>query len=184
MNLKAVTEGLLFVSGDDGITRDSLLSLLEIDSTSLDKILDELSLDYSSDDRGLLLGTFGDRYKLFTKKKHAIYYKKLLEGEVNEKLSSSALEILAIIAYNQPITRLDIDEIRGVSSAHLIRKLVFKNLIEEVGRSELPGKPILYGVTEQFLDYFGLQSLEDLPKISVTENDDECELYDSKYREE
>lgn len=184
MNLKAVVEGLLFVAGDEGLTRDRLISLLEIDSSKLDEILDELSLDYSSDDRGLLIGTFGDRYKLFTKKKHAIYYKKLLDGEVNEKLSSSALETLAIIAYNQPITRLAIDEIRGVSSAHIVRKLVVKNLIEEVGRSDLPGRPILYGVTEQFLDHFGLQSLEDLPSISINESDEERELYVSKYSEE
>lgn len=184
MNLKAVAEGLLFVAGDDGISREKLMSILEVGPFELDKILDELSLEYQSSDRGLLLGTFGDRYKLVTKKKHAIYYKKLLEGEINEKLSPSALETLAIIAYNQPITRIMIDEIRGVSSTHIVRKLLFKNLIKEVGRSDIPGRPILYGVTDQFLDHFGLQSLDDLPDVSISSDESEHELYDSKYKEE
>ena len=77
-----------------------------------------------------------------------------------------------------------IDEIRGVSTSHIVRKLVFKNLIEEVGRSELPGRPILYGVTDQFLDYFGLKSIDELPKIEIEHDDEEASLYDSKYVDE
>ncbi len=182
--MKAVLEGLLFVSGDDGLSRDKLINILEVSPEELEKLLDELSRDYESDERGLLLGTFGDKYKLVTKKKHAIYYKKLLDDEISENLSPSALETLAIIAYNQPITRGTVDEIRGVSSAHIVRKLVFKNLIKEVGRSDLPGRPILYGVTEQFLDYFGLQSLNDLPKLEVESNESDVSLYESKYSDE
>ena len=107
----------------------------------------------------------------------------MVDEEASETLSNSALETLAIIAYNEPITRVTIDEIRGVSSAHIVRKLVFKNLIKEVGKSELPGRPILYGVTDQFLDYFGLSSTKELPKIEIEENFEEKELYDSKYNE-
>lgn len=184
MNMKAALEGLLFVSGDDGLSRDKILEILEVTDEELEKLLDELTLDCLKEDRGLLLGTFGDKYKLVTKKEHAIYYKKLLEDEISENLSSSALETLAIIAYNQPITRGTVDEIRGVSSSHIVRKLVFKNLIEEVGRSEQPGRPILYGVTDQFLDYFGLQSLDDLPEIEMTSNDSDVSLYESKYNDE
>ena len=77
-----------------------------------------------------------------------------------------------------------IDEIRGVSSAHIVRKLVFRNLIKEVGRSELPGRPILYGVTDQFLDYFGLKTTEDLPKVEVVSDDTEMDLFDSRYHED
>lgn len=183
MNLKAVLEGLLFVSGEDGLTKEKMISILEVSSDEIDKLLEELIDDYNSDSRGIMINKFGDIYKLVTKKEHASYYKKLVEGEISENLSSSALETLAIIAYNEPITRVMVDEIRGVSSAHIVRKLVFKNLIKEVGRSELPGKPILYGVTDQFLDYFGLNSISDLPKIEIEENDEEMELYDSKYKD-
>ena len=110
--------------------------------------------------------------------------KKLFNEETSETLSPSALETLAIIAYNEPITRAMVDEIRGVSSAHIIRKLVFKNLVKDIGRSELPGRPILYGVTEQFLDHFGLTSLADLPKIKEDEKEEiSLDLFDSKYKE-
>ncbi|MBR2708415.1 MAG: SMC-Scp complex subunit ScpB [Bacilli bacterium] len=183
MNKKAVLEGLLFVSGDEGLTKEKIKSILEIDDADVNGLLSELLTDYSSDDRGVTINKFGDVYKIVTKREHADYYKKIVDGEINEKLSNSALETLSIIAYNGPVTRVMIDEIRGVSSAHIIRKLVFKNLIKEVGRSELPGKPILYGVTNQFLDYFGLKSIDDLPKIELDEDNSETELYDSKYSE-
>ena len=104
--------------------------------------------------------------------------------EDNENLSESALETLAIIAYNQPVTRVQVDEIRGVSSSHMIRKLVYKNLICEVGRSETAGRPILYGTTPMFLDYFGLKSISDLPDIKVEVDDSIKDLYNSKYNEE
>ena len=184
MQLKAVLEGLLFISGDEGISRDKLISILDVSSLDFDKLLEELLQDYSNDDRGITINKFGDCYKMVTKREHAGYYKKLVEGEMSENLSNSALETLAIIAYNEPITRVMIDEIRGVSSAHIVRKLVFKNLVKEVGRSELPGRPILYGVTDQFLDYFGLNSVSDLPKIEVEKIDAQTELYESKYNEE
>ena len=184
MNKKAVLEGLLFVSGDEGLTKEKIESILEVDENEVDELLAGLLTDYSSDDRGITINKFGDIYKLVTKKEHASYYKKIVDGEANEKLSNSALETLSIIAYNGPITRVMVDEIRGVSSSHIIRKLVFKNLVKDVGRSELPGRPILYGVTDQFLDYFGLKSIDDLPKIELDENNSQVELYDSKYKEE
>ena len=184
MNLKAVLEGLLFVSGDDGISKDKIMSILEVEEEVADKLIKELTSDYESSDRGFIIQKFGNQYKLVTKKEHSLYYKKLATNEASESLSNSALETLAIIAYNEPITRVTVDEIRGVSSSHIIRKLVFKNLIKEVGRSELPGRPILYGVTEQFLDYFGLNSIDELPKVEFEEEQVEKELYDSKYNEE
>lgn len=183
MNLKAVLEGLLFVSGDDGISTEKIMNILSLDEKETIKLIDKLKTDYEDEERGLNIKKYGDEYKLVTKKKHADYYKKLVNEEANEKLSNSALEVLAIIAYNQPVTRIMIDEIRGVSSAHIVRKLLFKNLIEEVGRSDLPGKPRLYSVTTQFLDYFGIESVNDLPKIEIEDNDESIELYDSKYRD-
>ncbi|MBR2840281.1 MAG: SMC-Scp complex subunit ScpB [Bacilli bacterium] len=184
MNLKAVTEGLLFVSGEEGIDIDSIADILSVKQDEAIKLIDELKEDYQKEDRGIELKKYGDKYKLVTKKQHAEYYKRLVDEQISEKLSPSALEVLAIIAYNEPVTRITIDEIRGVSSAHLVRKLVFKNLIEEKGRSDLPGKPRLYGVTHQFLDYFGIESVKDLPKIDLEEKNKSIELYDSKYTDQ
>ena len=184
MNLKAVLEGLLYIAGDEGLEESKALKILKVDKGYLDKLLSELVLDYEKEDRGIQLENFGDRFKLVTKKEHAEYYKDFFNEEVDSGLSQSALEVLAIIAYNEPVTRVMVDEIRGVGSAHIIRKLVFRNLIKEVGRSELPGRPILYGVTEQFLDYFGLKTTADLPEVAIEENDTETDLFESKYREE
>ena len=113
---------------------------------------------------------------------------KLIENPESNVLSQAALETLAIIAYNQPITRIDVDEIRGVGSSQMIRKLVAKGLIKEVGRSEAIGRPILYQTTSDFLDYFGLATIDDLPKMEqfMEENQEveDTDLYHSKYKEE
>ena len=184
MNLKAVLEGLLFVAGDDGISLDKLAEIMEINKDDVSKLLEELGDDCKNESRGVQVKQFGDLYKFVTKEEHSKYYKKLVDEDISDSLSNSALEILAIVAYNQPITRVTIDKIRGVSCAHIVRKLVMKNLVKEVGRSELPGRPLLYGVTDQFLDYFGLKSLDDLPEIKVETESGEKELFDSKYKEE
>ena len=107
------------------------------------------------------------------------------QGNIDsDLLSPAALETLAIIAYNQPLVRGQVDEIRGVDSSYNIRKLVLKGLIEEKGRSELPGRPILYGTTDKFLDHFGLASIDELPVIEETiEENDDVDLFDSKYKE-
>lgn len=184
MNLKAVLEGILFVVGDEGISDDRLLKILGISEEKLQNIIDEYDEDLQMEDRGLKLERFNNNYKLVTKKEHADFYKSLVDEEVNDTLSPAALETLAIIAYNGPITRVMVDEIRGVGSIYVIRKLVLKNLIKEVGKSELPGRPILYGVTDQFLDYFGLKSLDDLPEIYKDEPILDQDLFTSKYKEE
>ena len=183
MDLKAVLEGLLFVAGEDGLSSKQILETLDINEERLDELVSRLRDEYSMPDRGISLVYLGGKYKMTTKKEHAPYYKKLFSGEESNTLSSSALETLAIIAYNDPVTRVFIDEIRGVSSVHIIRKLLFMNLIKEVGRSDLPGRPILYGVTDEFLDYFGLSSIHDLPKIELEDEEIETDLFDSKYKE-
>lgn len=180
----AVLEGLLFVVGDEGISVEKLIKILGISEEELQKIIDEYSSELSSDNRGLKLEKFNNNYKLVTKSEHAEYYKMLVDEEISDTLSPAALETLAIIAYNQPITRVMVDEIRGVSSIYVMRKLMLKNLIKEVGKSEMPGRPILYEVTDQFLDYFGLKSLDDLPKIDEVEPEQDKDLFTSKYKEE
>lgn len=185
MNLKGVLEGILFVVGDDGVTIKELLEILEIDLDTLKKLILELKKDLEEDSRGFRLSILGDAFKLTTKKEHKEYYQKLLVNEDSNTLSQAALETLAIIAYNEPITRVEIDEIRGVATAPMVRKLVAKGLIKEVGKSELPGRPILYKTTNEFLDYFNMEKITDLPNIeSIIPKDDEIDLYDSRYKEE
>ncbi len=112
------------------------------------------------------------------------YYQKLVENPETNTLSPSTLEVLAIIAYNQPITRVEIDTMRGVSSNHIIRKLVAKGLIKEAGKSKMPGRPNLYRTTSEFLDCFGLSSLNELPEINdEIQEEDETELFTSIYKE-
>ena len=185
MNLKGVLEGILFVVGDEGITLEELTNILEIESEEIKKLILELKKEYENSNRGIRLTILGDAFKLTTKKEHKMYYQKLLTEDANKTLSNSALETLAIIAYNEPITRVEVDEIRGVSSSLMIRKLVAKGLIKEVGKSELPGHPILYKTTNEFLDYFNLESITELPDIDeIKEIIDDVDLYDSRYKED
>ena len=185
---KAVLEGLLFVVGEDGLTIEQISDVLEITDDKSKELIMELKKDYEDESRGLRIDFLGNRFKITTKFEHKEYYQKLLENPETNTLSQAALETLAIIAYNEPITRVQVDAIRGVSSASIVRKLVAKGFVKESGRSELPGRPILYETTNEFLDYFGLSSTEDLPNIEEIieeseEVDEDTDLYNSKYIE-
>ena len=186
---KAVLEGLLFVVGEDGLQLEQIEEVLNISDEEAKTLIMELKKDYEDSSRGLRIDFLGNRFKLTTKFEHKEYYQKLIENPATNTLSQAALETLAIIAYNEPITRVQVDAIRGVGSVNIIRKLVAKGFIKESGRSELPGRPILYETTNEFLDYFGLSSTEDLPDISefvsseVDEADESNDLYTSKYTE-
>lgn len=188
MNKEAVTEGLLFVVGEDGLTLTQLMEILEIEKEEVSQILSNLKEKYEQENSGIRLSFLGNTFKLTTKKEHKDYYQKLIENPESNTLSQAALETLAIIAYNEPVTRIEVDEIRGVGSAQVIRKLVAKNLIKEAGRSDAVGRPILYKTTSDFLDYFGLSAIEDLPKIEELKMEEKKEettdLYQSKYKEE
>ena len=185
---KAVLEGLLFVVGEDGLTIDQIVDVLEIDEENAKALIMDLKKDYEDDSRGLRIDFLGNRFKNTTKFEHKAYYQKLIENPETNFLSQAALETLAIIAYNEPITRVQVDTIRGVGSTSIIRKLVAKGFIKECGRSEIPGRPILYETTSEFLDYFGLSSIEDLPNIedliqTPEEEEENTDLYTSKYTE-
>lgn len=191
MNQLAILEGLLFVVGEEGLTLNQITDVLDISEEDSKLLLKSLREQYEKEDRGLRIDFLGNRFKLTTKFEHKEYYQKLIENPNTNTLSQAALETLAIIAYNEPITRIRVDELRGVSSAHLVRKLVAKGFIKEVGRSDLPGKPILYETTSEFLDYFGLPNIESLPDMSSFIQDsenhnpeaEETDLYHSKYKE-
>ena len=182
----AALEGLLFVVGDDGLSMNQVMDLLEVSHEEAVELINELKKEYDNINRGIRIHFLGNTFKLTTKNEHHKYYEKLLVNEENNTLSNSALETLAIVAYNEPITRIDVDEIRGVSSAQMIRKLVAKGLLKECGRSSQAGRPILYQTTSEFLDYFGLSTINDLPKIEKVErnNQGDVDLYKSKYEEE
>lgn len=186
MNLLGVIEGLLFAVGDEGITLKSLCEILDITTDRAKELLKELQKRYESDAYGIRVSYLGDAFKLTTKKEHKDYYHKLLGNPETQTLSESNLEVLAIIAYNQPITRVLIDELRGVACGQIIRKLCARGLVKIVGKSKLPGKPNLYGTTKEFLDYFGLASLEDLPKVEIeeTSQEEETELFTSIYKDD
>ena len=185
MNLKGIIEGILFAVGDEGISLNELIKILEKDSEEIKSILMELKNDYESDDRGIRITFLGNSFKLTTKKEHKEYFEKLLVDTKTYSLSDAALEVLAIVAYNEPVTRLKIDEIRGVNSSSMVRKLVAMNFIKECGKADSIGRPNLYKTTNDFLDYFGLATKEDLPKLVIKkeiENEDK-DLYTSTYKE-
>ena len=187
---KAVLEGLLFVVGEDGLTIEQISDVINITAEEAKILIMDLKKYYESEDRGLRIDFLGNRFKLTTKFEHKEYYQKLIENPETNTLSQAALETLAIIAYNEPITRVQIDTIRGVGSVSILRKLVAKGFIKESGRSDLPGRPILYETTNEFLDYFGLSSTKDLPNMEdiingvSVEEDDNKDLYTSKYAED
>ena len=186
MNKEAILEGLLFVVGDEGLTLDNICEIMMIEKSEAQELLKKLREEYSKENRGIRISFMGDAFKLTTKGEHKEYYQKLITTRGSNNLSQAALETLAIIAYNQPITRMEVDELRGISSINMIRKLMAKDLIKVSGKSSLPGKPNLYRTTSEFLDYFGLATLGDLPELPsvVEKNDDEQELFTSIYKEE
>lgn len=185
MEKLGILEGILFVVGSEGISITELEEILDIKEENINFLIEKLKERYNSLEYGLNLEFLGGKYKLTTKKEHNDYYIKLLDKEKKSELSNSALETLAVIAYNSPITRGQIDDIRGVDSTYQIKKLLYRNLIKEAGKSDLPGRPKLYSVTDEFLDYLGLSSLDELPKLEEEKPVliEETDLYESKYKE-
>ncbi len=184
MNKLAIIEGLLFLKGNDGLSLEDIAIIIDETDEKTAILLEELTTYYNTDNHGLKLTLLGGKYKFTTKEEHISYYKKLVEVEQNTELTPTTLETLAIIAYNEPITRVMVDDIRGVSSAHLVRKLVNLGLIVDCGRSDKPGRPMLYKTTKQFLDHFGLASTSELPKLEINEEvSEEKDLFTSKYTE-
>ncbi len=181
----SIIEGMLFLSGDEGLTIKQISSILELNKKEATIYIDELTQIVNERSiKGFELVNFGGVFKFITLSKHHEYYQKMIEQNENT-LSNAALETLAIIAYNQPITRVAIEEIRGVGCDAMIRKLVAKALIKEVGREDTPGKPILYGVTDEFMDAFSLTSLEELPQLKEMQEDfDQDDIFNTKYTED
>lgn len=182
--MEGIIEGLLYVQGDLGLTINQIEDILEVPEEETKRLVLNLKNYYEENNRGLRINYLGNTIKLTTKEEHQKYYQKLLESPSSNNLSESALEVLAIIAYNEPITRGDLEKLRGVDSTYVLRRLLAKGLIKECGKSDLPGRPILYKTTDDFLDYFGLASIKDLPNIELLEEDNSPkDLYTSIYKE-
>ncbi|MEG2544766.1 MAG: SMC-Scp complex subunit ScpB [Longicatena sp.] len=176
-NIKRVIEGLLFLSGDEGLTLDQIATCLsEASKEEVEQGLDEIMKDYLDDDHGIELVRFGGIYKFVSKESIHPYAQRLFSSTKMSTLSNAAMETLAIIAYKQPITRVEIEEIRGVGCDMMARKLLARGLIKECGRTDAPGRPFLYEVTEEFMDTFKLESLKELPDLPEYRDDRDEEL--------
>ncbi len=166
-NLKSIIESLLFAWGEP-LNINEISKILNIKTFVLIQTLDEMVIEYSEDhNRGLVIQKFGNSYQLTTKKDNFEFIQNLLQTSVNKSLSNAAMETLSIIAYKQPVTKVEIELIRGVKCSNVIKGLVDKNLIKEVGKLDKPGKPTLYATTDEFLKHFGLISLDDLPALNL-----------------
>ena len=167
----AALEALLFVAKNP-LTLELLGEILELDLVEIEELLSKLRARYAVDFCGLTLLEINGGYKLGTKPEVARYIE-MLYKQPAQALSNAALEVLSIIAYKQPVTRGEIDFIRGVQSDRALTTLVEKGLVKDVGRKDGPGRPILYATTEQFLLHFGLRSLDDMPNLEVESLDDD-----------
>ena len=167
--IKSIIESILFVTGEPLSLRDIAINL-EMPPRYVEEVLNEMILDYEASSRGIKLISIKGEYQLVTKSENSDYIQKLLKKNKRQSLSQASLESLAIIAYKQPITRIDIDEIRGVKSESAIQKLIEKNLIKESGRLDVPGRPILYSTTDEFLRQFELNDLKELPSLDLFED--------------
>ncbi|NBI30423.1 SMC-Scp complex subunit ScpB [Chengkuizengella marina] len=173
--MKSIIEGLIFVSGDEGIDVKQIAKVLEQDEKVIIDVLKNMKQDYEKKKRGIQILELAGSFQFTTRPEHSPYFQRLAQSPSRATLSQAALETLAIIAYKQPITRVEIEDIRGVKSDRAIHTLVVKGLAHGVGRAESLGRPILYGTTKQFLDYFGINSLKDLPDQDTFENHDNLE---------
>lgn len=172
--LAKIIEAILFVSGEP-VQLGAVAHALEVTELEVSAAADELASDYDYNRRGICLKRFGSHIQLSTRPDYAPQIEKLLQPIQKQSLSQAALETLAVVAYKQPVTRLDIEAVRGVKCDYSVQSLMNKGLIEEVGRKETLGRPILYGTTDAFLSHFGLTSLEDLPQPPESQQDSPAE---------
>lgn len=174
MNEIARIEAILFVAGDEGLTLEELSKVIDQPVDRIAVLIEKLGNKYQSDETsGILLIETANKYQIVTKKEYGDYIKRYAQSPFSQTLSRALLETLAIVAYKQPITRIEIEDIRGVQVAGNIQKLRTRQLVEEVGRLDKPGRPLLYGTTPFFLDYFGINTLEELPELTEENADDE-----------
>lgn len=171
-NVSAAIEAILFASGSS-VEVSKLAQALEVSTKTINEHISQLINDYTSSKRGITIIKLDEAYQMVTVKEYAEYIRKVMDLRRNTPLSQAALEVLAVVAYNQPVTKAFVEQVRGVDCSGVLGSLTTKGLIEEKGRLELPGRPLLYGTTENFLRCFNIETLEQLPPLP--ENDDVSE---------
>ncbi|MFD1030903.1 SMC-Scp complex subunit ScpB [Metaplanococcus flavidus] len=186
-HLSSKIEALLFVAGDDGLSMKQLEFLTETEDTLILEEIAAMAARYEqSETAGIMIKELAGVYQLVTKKEVADTIQRLVENPTVQSLSQASLEVLAIIAYKQPITRVEIEDLRGVKSEKALYTLAGKGLIQETGRAEGTGRAILYGTTSEFLNYFGLKNLDELPVLpeeAGSDADDDTDLFMTKFQE-
>jgi segregation and condensation protein B len=174
LSMTAKLEALLFVA-PGLVSVAQLAAALDVSTNEVEAGLEALAAKYGAQDSGLRLQNYRGRYQLTTAPEAAELIEHFLGLEATSRLSRAALEALSIVAYRQPATRPQVDAIRGVNSDYVLKSLLSKGVIDEIGRAETPGRPILYGTTPEFLQYFGLNSLDDLPPLNLDEESQDAE---------
>ena len=164
INIRAAVEAILFSSGDS-VEKSRIAQALEITEEQVDETVDSLIGDYSSQNRGITIIKLDSAFQMIAVKGYAPQIRTVMDLRRNTPLSQAALEVLAVVAYNQPVTKAFVEQVRGVDCSGVIGSLTTKGLVEEKGRLELPGRPLLYGTTEHFLRCFNISSLEELPPL-------------------
>ena len=179
MNYEAVIESILFTMGDS-VELSKLAEVLELDKKEVKDIIGQMQKNYKAEDRGITITELDGAYQMCTKPQMYDYLIKVAKQPKHYALTDVLLETLSIIAYKQPITRAEIEKIRGVSCSHAVSRLVDYNLVCELGRLDAPGRPLLFGTTEEFLRTFGVSSIEELPIL----NQDQLENFKREAEEE
>lgn len=171
LNIKAAIEAILFANGSSVETK-RIAQALEITESQAEEHISALIDDYNSANKGITIIKLDDAYQMVSCKEYAPQIRTVMDLRRNTPLSQAALEVLAVVAYNQPVTKAFVEQVRGVDCSGVIGSLTAKGLVEEKGRLELPGRPLLYGTTENFLRCFNINSLEELPPLPETENEE------------
>jgi segregation and condensation protein B len=171
-SLKGRIEAILFVAGE-AVSVKELARALQISEQKLSKQLNEISDEYDYQQRGFLLKRFGDKVQLATRPLYSEDVVRLLQPVQQQSLSQAAMETLAVVAYKQPVTRAEVEQIRGVKCDYSLQSLMLKGMIDEIGRKDTIGRPILFGTTDKFLSHFGIRSLEELPPMPEAPSDGE-----------
>ena len=168
--ISAAIEAILFASGSP-VEAERIAAALELDTATVRDCADKLADEYSAG-HGVRIIRLNSSYQMCSDKQYGAYVRKVMDMKKNTPLSQAAMEVLAVVAYNQPVTKAFVEQIRGVDCSGVIGSLCVKGLVEEKGRLELPGRPLLYGTTDHFLRCFGIESLEGLPPITEKKNDE------------
>lgn len=178
-SLKGRIEAILYVSGEAVSIRD-MAKALQISEPALKKALNEIRDEYDYEQRGFLLKRFGDKVQLATRPLYSEDVVRLLQPVQQQSLTQAAMETLAVVAYKQPVTRAEVEAIRGVKCDYSLQSLMIKGMIDEVGRKDTIGRPILYGTTDKFLSHFGIQTLDELPPLPEQSGDTASEADSSE----